>query len=56
MTAERKKQIVTVLLNDGINSTLVNSMSDAELEIADGIEDYNDFTDYLNHLMQEKDI
>ncbi len=44
------------LYKDGINSTLINKMTDDELKGTLQYDDYNEYTSYLNYLAKKYDI
>ena len=56
MSDERRKQIKEMLYNDGINTTLIDSMTDRELEQAAEYEDYSEYDSFMNWLARKYNI
>lgn len=50
------EDIRMMLLHDGINDTLVFSMTDKELYEADSYEDYDDYNHYMNFMGMKYNI
>lgn len=50
------EDIRKMLLDDGINSTLVYSMSESELKQADSYEDYDEYNNYMQTMAYKYDI
>ena len=53
MTTERKQQITSALLKDGISFALVSSMTNDELEQSMTCEDYTEYNNFMNYLARK---
>jgi hypothetical protein len=56
MTESRREQCRNALENDNVNFALIMAMTDDELEQSMAINEYGEYTHYMNYLAHKYDI
>lgn len=56
MTESRREQCRNALKNDNVNFALIMAMTDDELEKSMAINEYGEYTHYMNYLAHKYDI